>query len=334
MASVASPRWSHLCSVLALWAIASRPGTVDAAPTGAHHDSPIHSYAALGDSYAAGAGAGVPQSFRCGLYSDAYPVQVAHHSRLNVADADFANLACGGAACRSVLYDQVPHIGNADLVSITVGGNEVDFFVVVNECIYHWHPFSTCEAAVVQSRKLIEAPALRNHFEALVAGASQRLKPGARLLVTGYARFFNDQTEMCDHATFSRTRPLDYLTTQKRKTLNQLVVMINDVIRAAVEVHGATYVDIDAVFHGHRFCEDGVHEPDLERPETWFFNLPRVDMGTILRPHTSEGQPALDRLDRLDRQDWLDIKTWRVLHPTSLGHQAIADEIVRQALRR
>ncbi len=298
-------------------------------------------YAALGDSYAAGAGAGhlifTPSGgLGCGHYSDAYPVQVANSTNLDIEN--FKNLACGGMTSVTVLRDQVPHIGGADVVTVTVSGNEVDFFVVLNECVYHWWPSSTCEAELAKARGLIESHVLWDNFQALVRGAGEKLQPDALLLVTGYARFFNDHTNICDHVTFSRTRPLDYLTRAKRKTLNQLVMMLNDVIRATAEVHGAVYVDIDAAFEGHRFCEEEVQEPDLRRHETWFFNLPSAETSMhvseqMLRVQNQNLQ-AHGGINRLPNGDFPNIETWRVFHPTSLGHKGIAMVIMDEVLAR
>ncbi|EXJ87872.1 hypothetical protein A1O1_04799 [Capronia coronata CBS 617.96] len=298
----------------------------------------ITSYAALGDSYAAGPGAGSPryvteQAFVCGRFSNSYPRQVANDSRLSIKHSSFKHVACAGATITSVLHHQVPYIGHSDLVSVTVGGNEVDFLRVLNECIYQWHPVSTCDAALVESRKLLESPVLRNNFDALIAGAVRRLKADALLLVTGYAGFFNDQTDICDHVTFSRTRPLDYLTKAKRKAFNQLVDMLNDVIRAIADTHGAVYVDVDSVFEGHRFCEEGVHEPDLQREDTWFFNLPAPEM-EVAADNREQVVQLLD-ITKEDHKGVIDdtgfpsMTTLRVLHPTSMGHHGISKQIVR-----
>ena len=306
----------------------------------------IQSYAALGDSYASGAGAGSPrfsfEDLTCGRYSDSYPIQAANNALLNITRSNFKNLACGGSKGLTVLRDQIPHIGMSDLVSITIGGNEANFYPVVSECIYHWRPASTCEAELVKARGLIESSGLWDSLHAVVSGAVRRLKPSALLLVTGYARFFNDRTDYCDRATFSQTRPLDFLTKSKRRELNQLVMMLNDVIRATAEVHGAVYVDIDAAFEGHRFCEEGVHEPDLERSDTWFFNLPPSDMSeaAIGGGRGSDHRHSREVQQRISTDDWHEgsvnefpnIKKWRVFHPTSLGHQGIAEVIVREAI--
>lgn len=303
---------------------------------------PPQSYAAIGDSYASGAGAGTPgwppyADFRCGRYSDAYPIQVANNSLINVDKSKFKHLACGGLTSTVILRDQVPYIGDSDLVTLTASGNDVDFFVVLNECVYHWSPAIGCEAQLIKAREVIETSALQN-LHNIISKAVDQLKPGALFIVTGYARFFNEKTDYCDNATFSQTRPLDFLTKYKRRELNQLVMMLNDVIKATAELHGAYYIDIDAAFEGHRFCEPGVQEPDLDRADTWFFNVPPVKTGLLGAAEASQQTLGED----LDLEmphpeivpEWPEMRKWRVFHPTGLGHYGISEVVVGEILLR
>lgn len=298
------------------------------------------SYAALGDSYAAGGGAGTPQLGTCGRFSDAYPVQIANDTGLGISSHAFRNLACGGTTTSSVLYQQVPWMGSPDLVTITVGGNEISFFAILNACIYHWLPAGPCDKEIAGARALIESSSLLDHYTELVSTTLRRLPPDGLLLITGYAQFFNDETSLCDRITFSRTRPLDRLTKAKRRALNELVLMLNQVIRSVAESRGATYVDIDGLFRGHRFCEPGVFEPDLQRQETWFFNLARADFET--RPTNFDAErdqqealptQALQSLpETINCTGFPDLESARTFHPTGLGHTAMAQSIVREVL--
>jgi hypothetical protein len=293
----------------------------------------IVSYGALGDSYPAGAGAGSPQlpphlDVSCGRFSDAYPVQVANSTLLSTKESGFHNLACGGASTASVLHGQVPWIGDSQVVTLTVGGNEVDFFAVLNECVYLWRPFSTCEKEWQRSRSLIESSEFIDHYNKLVNGAVHALQPGAQLLVTGYAKFFNEVTDHCSHISFSRTDPSSLLTLPLRAKLNDLINRLNDVIEAAARAHGAEYVDIDNAFEGHRFCEDGVQEPAPGRKDTWFFGTGYAsESGAENRGHQHEiTQQAFPN----PIKDFFDFA--RTFHPTSLGHTAIRDEILKHIL--
>jgi len=284
----------------------------------------ITSYAALGDSYASGNGAGSPRTLPhfdigCGRFSDAYPIQIANSSDLDIEEPAFKNLACGGQSTLTVLRGQVPQIQDSQIVTLTVGGNEVDFFAVLNECVHQWRPLSTCDKESQKSRSSIESSQFIDNYGRLVKEAVQTLKPGARLLVTGYAKFFNEKTEYCDHVTFSRTDPSNLLTREVRTKLNDLINRLNDVIIAAVQTYGAEYIDMDRIFERHRFCEDGVLEPDPGREDTWFFNLRYTEDAELMQ------QGLLDPI-----KDFFDLT--RTFHPTSLGHKAIKEEILRQIL--
>jgi hypothetical protein len=148
-----------------------------------------------------------------------------------------------------------------------------------------------------------------------------------RLLVTGYAAFFNEETVGCTGVSFSNRRyPKEFLTRRLRRELNQLVRMLNGVIRGAAEAAGAEYVDIDTAFEGHRFCEEGVREPDNERSDTWFFNLlyHKAEAGEAQNTRHDQSQEVIPATSV---DGFTDVT--RVFHPTENGHGGIRDAIVR-----
>jgi hypothetical protein len=83
------------------------------------------------------------------------------------------------------------------------------------------------------------------------------------------------------------------------------------------------------VFEGHRFCEDGVPEPAPGRRDTWFFSM------TYARDNgVGKGENLPDIMQQIlpnPFKDFLDYA--RTFHPTSLGHTAIKDQILRQILQ-
>ncbi len=104
---------------------------------------------------------------------------------------------------------------------------------------------------------------------------------------TGYPEFFNPDTEYCNTHHFGFW-PLDtnppYLTQALRGQLNFLVTKLNTKIQAAVNnVNGRNvfgdvrFLDTTPLFVGHRFCEQGVQEPDKNNPNTWFFLMTSND---------------------------------------------------------
>ena len=279
-------------------------------------------YAALGDSYASGDGAGSSKllpSFdaTCGRFSDAYPIQLSQDPKLD--HPIFQNLACGGAFT-STVAQQSTKVGEADLITVTVGGNEADFFVVLNECVYQWRPFSTCMKEIARARTLIESGDFIGKYSdmARVIRGSTTM----RVALTGYARFFNDSTDQCDNVTFSKTDTKQVLSKKLRKDFNDLVLLLNEVIKAAARIHDIGYIDIDAAFEGHRFCEAGITEP-YDGNNTWFFNARTGRTDSRLFP-TPMPQQTL-RTGPIE--DFADMT--RVFHPTSIGHTAIKNATIR-----
>lgn len=273
---------------------------------------PFISYAALGDSYASGNGAGSPQEITCGRFSEAYPVQIARQMTLA-----FRNLACAGALMATVEKTQVPWVADSEVVTLQIGGNEADFFSLLNECVQQWYPLSTCEQEIEKAESILQSDSFIDKFESLISNTKRSLPPDTLLFVLGYARFFNDQTEQCNHLTFSRTDPENFLTQEKRLAFNRIVDMLNTILKGVAEAHGARYVDIDALFEGHRFCEDGVVNPT---EKSWFFN------------EVSDLQEVSTEL-QVNRDVWKQgpgdfLELTRTFHPTIAGHNAMAQEVV------
>lgn len=77
--------------------------------------SAIKNVATIGDSYAAGIGAGSRRDFSCSRYDHSYPYLLASYEGLE--NATFQFLACSGALSTDVLAKQVPKInGIVDVV--------------------------------------------------------------------------------------------------------------------------------------------------------------------------------------------------------------------------
>lgn len=323
---------------------------------GAAYGHDVRSYLAMGDSYPAGDGAGHAKygpgySIKCGQFSEGYPVKIAE--RLGIpagwlGSNTFLNKACGGATTETVHWHQIRSLEHKsfDLATVQIGGNEVGFFPVLNECIQQWHPLSSCDRELIRARELIQSTAFVERFDRMMNEA-EYLKargwlPDTDLLVLGYTRFFNEKTTQCNNVTFSLTNPANVLSQELRHDFNRLVILLNAVIKASAEAHNATYVDIDKVFEGHRFCEEGITEPHPDWAGTWFFRETsrRVqDMVLELVLHEN-GDAAQVHLSSDSERDGLSMKSTnplkrfaeltRTFHPTVEGHHAIADRVLEE----
>jgi hypothetical protein len=122
-------------------------------------------------------------------------------------------------------------------------------------------------------------------YRIILKAASIGLGPSKfQIMVIGYLRFFNADTDQCDNVQFGlgpgAPPGAPRMTKSLRNALNALVDKLNGVIRTAVNdinqefhVNRFVYVEVNSRFDGHRFCEQGVNEPDRDNTNTWFFHV-------------------------------------------------------------
>jgi lysophospholipase L1-like esterase len=223
---------------------ASPPATSAPAPTPAPTSTlrkgtasdPLR-YAALGDSYSAGVGGG-DQNGRCQRSPHGYPHLITKTKTIVLSRF----VACSGATTSDVLDTQIDALDpQIDLVTITIGGNDLDVSVLPSACAQGETP--TCKAAVTHSLSLLhKLPAkLAKTYKAIAKAA-----PNARILVADYPLFY-DLPEINDHTLgseeFSATIAVD-----------AAVASLDATIANAVEEQRTAGTDIrfiDVSFKGH-----------------------------------------------------------------------------------
>lgn len=202
--------------------------------------TPPANYVALGDSYSSGLGA-PPYDLDgiCQRSSQSYPSQWAaeHHP------ASLTFLACSGARTTDVLLRQIPAIPRGtDLVTITIGGNDVGFSPVVQTCTAASSD-ATCFAAVNVGE--IFAVFVLPDLLARTYAAIRQAAPHAQAVVLDYPRLF-EQTPGCDDPLAPNRA--------RRTKLNQGADVLDDVIYAVSLRFGFSFADVRGRFDGHGVC--------------------------------------------------------------------------------
>lgn len=260
-------------------------------------------FVALGDSYSTGIGTGVdedllPSEGDCRLGQHGYPMLL--HLDLNKrtgTNTTLQWLSCTGSRTTDILAGPAPatpgQVGTLDpslpldFATLSVGGNDLGFFDVMNACIFRFYAqySGTCKAALADADAALRDGAFARRLDLVLREVLDRAgwerRPGFTITVTGYARFFDDATPACDDMSLGvwlgRGPPLSRAV---RARTNALVLAANELLAAAVRDAAARFrgprprvlfVDYDARFHGHRFCEPGVAEPAYGRSDSWFF---------------------------------------------------------------
>ncbi len=204
--------------------------------------APQRRYVALGDSYSSGEGAGNYSGGGCHRSAAGWPnVLSALSSRMELV----TNLACSGAeteALTQAFNGQLPQLdalpGGTELVTVTIGGNDVGFGRVMKACFVR-----NC----IRSGNLDEAQAqIQNQLPTwLLAtyGEIQQRLNGAEFIVVGYPRITPTGGDNCL-----------WLTKGEKKRLNALTILLDRVIGDTATDAGAKYISTLNALNGHELC--------------------------------------------------------------------------------
>ncbi|MFF0449164.1 SGNH/GDSL hydrolase family protein [Streptomyces sp. NPDC004609] len=231
-----------LAAVLAL--TGANPAQATAAPAALD-------YAALGDSYSSGVGAGAYDgaSGSCKRSDRAFPRLWAARN----SPSSFAFAACSGARTSDVTEGQLGSLGPAtDLVSLTVGGNDAGFADVMTTCVLMSE--STCLDRIAEARSYVDRT-LPGQLDGVYA-AIRAKAPSARVVVLGYPRFYQ-LNGTC----------VAGLSERERSALNAASDHLNTATAKRAADHGYTFAEVVTAFTGHEICSGDawLHSANLLR---------------------------------------------------------------------
>jgi len=154
--------------------------------------------------------------------------------------------ACSGAASHALSHsfkgqdpqgDQLAAVTPApDLVTLTMGGNDLGFSDVVGDCYVH-NCISDGTIAGVESKLRGEKKLLEADY-ALI----EKKDSSATIMIVGYPRIFEDQTR-CGG-----------INTKEEKALNVLTGQVDGTIASAAVAEHDPYVSDIGVLAGHEMC--------------------------------------------------------------------------------
>jgi len=219
-------------------------------------------YVALGDSYSSGLGAGNYSDGSCDQSANAYSALWAKAN----APGSYVTEACSGATTSTVISSQLSALSaSTTLVSITVGGNDVDFSSVMETCVI----FSTsdCVSAVNTAENEVanDLPGELNSVLGDIAADA----PNARVVVLDYPDFYD----------LSKSSSCIGLSTTDRTDLNQGANELDAAIQAAAARYGDVFADVRSAFSGHEICDSN----------SWLNSVDWLDIGDSYHP-TASGQ--------------------------------------------
>jgi len=176
-------------------------------------------------------------------------------------------------------------------VTLTGGGNDVGFASLLAYCAMPaigGAYSNTCELAISGTKqRSVLGDAIRTQYDLMVKliTAIKEASSETTIYVIGYPSFIAEDNATCINALT--------LNMAERKTINQSVTYLNQVLQHAAQVSGAFYVDITDSLAGGRICEGSS-----------LMTGPLAVIGFDVLEHKSE-----------------------MFHPNRLGHEKIARSI-------
>ncbi|WP_024365627.1 SGNH/GDSL hydrolase family protein [Arthrobacter sp. TB 26] len=199
-------------------------------------------YIALGDSYAAGQGAGPYKNNDCYRSENTYSELAADTKAIKL----ITNAACSGKTTQDVVATQLLQLNKTtELVTITAGGNNLGFGDIVTNCGSADPDLAgACADASATAAAKIGSGQLAGEVAAMIQSV-QAAAPNAKIVVTGYPYLF-------DPLNLNPADPMTPFILQATALANGL----NGSIAAAVgatdtETTEIQYVDVTAAFTGH-----------------------------------------------------------------------------------
>ncbi|MDG9713730.1 SGNH/GDSL hydrolase family protein [Streptomyces sp. DH10] len=250
-------RRSRLVAFVGSLFLAAGTALTGAATAQASSLAPTGGYAALGDSYSSGVGAGsyISSSGDCKRSTKAYPyLWAAAHS-----PSTFDFTACSGARTGDVLSGQLGPLSSATgLVSISVGGNDAGFADVMTTCVTQSD--SACVSRINTARAYVDST-LPGKLDS-VYSAIRSKAPNAHVVVLGYPRFYKLSTTCLG------------LSEAKRKAINDASDHLNTAIAKRAANHGFTFGDVRPAFTGHEICSG----------DSWLHSVNWLNIGESYHP--------------------------------------------------
>ncbi|KAI1201549.1 hypothetical protein F5X97DRAFT_338488 [Nemania serpens] len=306
-------------------------------------------------------------------------------ARLPGGDHQFNNVVCSGSSTADVQAYQFYDEDTPNQPSWQFG-RHCHFFHALHLCIANcWLGLPlgagpsqrSCDEQRQVSWDLINSADLVNSIDQTIKKVIEKGRSGTigdsfKLYLTGFPQFFNAETEACNEVTFARTANPDddgkehtKMTMEIRREFNDMSVQLNKAIEDAVARNsnqGVSWVPIDGEMDGHRFCEEGVQEPDQNNDKLWLFHYPYnepkddavdgplqeafdkvtagVDINTAFKTYNDFQNALLDALPHDANATGILDSLWnsigyrvKVFHPQVLLHEKIQDLVLDRYVR-
>lgn len=143
----------------------------------------IKKWAAIGDSYAAGIGAGNVVDRGCSRYDSSYPNLVNVQLGQDTSSIDFTFIACSGAKIPAIIDQANSLSGGQQMITVSAGGNDASLMDALNDCVFTFKGLfgGNCDQTLSKIQTFIDSSAFASSIDSLITAAKSKLAPGGTM---------------------------------------------------------------------------------------------------------------------------------------------------------
>ncbi len=143
----------------------------------------IKKWAAIGDSYAAGIGAGNVVDKSCSRYDGSYANLVNVQLGEDTSDIIFTYIACSGAKIPAITTQATSLDGGQQMITISAGGKDAQLTKALNDCVFTFTGLfsSSCSATLDNIQTIIDSDGFASGIDGLISAAQTKLAPSGTM---------------------------------------------------------------------------------------------------------------------------------------------------------
>ena len=143
----------------------------------------INKWAAIGDSYAAGIGAGNVVNGYCSRYDGSYANVVNLGLGTDTKDINFSYEACSGAKIPEITKQANSLDGGQQMITISAGGNDAELMKGLNDCVFTFKGLlsGNCMDTLNEIEGIINGDQLSSDIDGLISAAKSKLASGGTM---------------------------------------------------------------------------------------------------------------------------------------------------------
>jgi hypothetical protein len=138
----------------------------------------------------------------CSRWNESYPSILSQAPEFGDGQRDFSFLACSGDTGTQIKDEQVQKLEDKSqqLITLSAGGNDVYLAEILDACVYQWSPGAAttdkCPDVLEKASNAIDND-LFAWLNDLYTPLEEKLTDDGKIYVTGYARFWDGNTDQC-----------------------------------------------------------------------------------------------------------------------------------------